>query len=114
MFYTFYFYLLAVALSTLIKADQKVYETLNFLGIKPWLSVRQANTLTATPNRAYKCFLLFISTYYLCKLFYNCLTLILRTPERVQRLEKTLNFLGIEPRLSVRQADALTSAPNHA
>ena len=29
-------------------------------------------------------------------------------PESVRRLEKTLNFLGIEPWLSVRQADALT------
>ena len=51
-----------IALSTLIKADQKVYETLNFLGIEPWLSVRQANALTSMPNQAYKCFLLFIST----------------------------------------------------
>ena len=28
----------------------------------------------------------------------------------MQRVEKTLNFLGIEPWLSVRQADGLTSS----
>ena len=30
------------------------------------------------------------------------------TLENVRRLEKTLNLLGIEPWLSIRQADALT------
>ena len=42
------------------------------------------------------------------------LTLMLGTPEGVRRLEKSLNFLGIETWLSVRQADALTAGLNHA
>ena len=39
------------------------------------------------------------------------LSLILGTLESVRRLEKILNFLGMEPWLSVRQADALTAGP---
>ena len=31
--------------------------------------------------------------------------------ESVRKLEKTLNFLGIEPCLSIRQGDALTGGP---
>ena len=35
----------------------------NFIGIEPWLSVRQAEALTAGLNFAYACIVLFNSTY---------------------------------------------------
>ena len=45
------------------ESARRLEQTLNLLGIELWLSVRQADTLTAGLNHAYLCFVLFNSTY---------------------------------------------------
>ena len=72
-----------------------MYEKLNFLGMEPWLSVRQADTLTAgqmmLTHVFYFLFLLVSDVNYFTGLSPN-LSLISGTLESVRKLEITLRW----------------------
>ena len=87
---------------------------MNLLVIEPWLSIRQAETLTGVLivfTDVFWLLILRISYVNSSTVLKYTLNLTYHTLESVSRLKKTLNLLGIEPLLSIRQADALTGVP---
>ena len=81
---------------------------MNLLGIEPWLSIRQADTLTGVPivlTDVFWLLILLISYINSCTVLKPYLT---HTRVCIH-FGKTLNLLGIESWLSIRQADALTA-----